>query len=252
MTVPTIDCRKFDELLPDYLESTLSLPQRATADAHAASCARCGELLADIRSIVDRAGALPALQPSRDLWPAVAARLDAPVVSIAQAPSTRRRFRIPAWGGMAAAAAVLIVVTSLVTRELTQRGPNVDSSVVTTPTAPARLPDSLGGGETTLVAPQPTLANNPAETRERVSAAVTYSREIARLQALVRQQGSVLDPTTTAIIENSMRIIDSALVEARAALARDPASRFLNEQVDKTLEKKLELLRSVTLLAART
>ena len=249
MTVPTIDCRRFDDLLPDYMESTLSLPQRAMADAHAASCGRCGELLADIRSIVDRAGSLPVLRPSRDLWQGIATRLDTPVVSIAAAPSARRRFRIPVWGSVAAAAAVLIVVTSVVTRELTQRGTPPDSSIAAVQATPVRAPDSLGG-ETTAVANPTKVASS--DTRERVSAAVTYSREIVRLQALVRERGDVLDPTTKAIIENSMRIIDSALVEARAALARDPASRWLNEQVDKTLEKKLELLRSVTLLAART
>ncbi|HJU73312.1 MAG TPA: zf-HC2 domain-containing protein [Gemmatimonadaceae bacterium] len=248
MTVPTIDCRQFDELLPDYLESTLSLPQRATLDAHSASCARCGELLADIRSIVDRAGALPVLQPSRDLWAGVAARLEAPVVSIAQARSARRRLRIPVWGSVAAAAAILIVVTSVVTRELTQRGTAADTGIAAVPSAPVRVPDSLGSETSAVATPTPVANAAP----ERVSAAVTYSREIVRLEAFMRERGSVLDPATTAIIENSMRIIDSALVEARAALARDPASRFLNEQVDKTLEKKLELLRSVTLLAART
>ncbi len=249
MTVPTIDCQRFDELLSEYLESTLSLPQRATVDAHAAECARCGALLEDIRAITDRASALPLLEPSRDLWPAIAREIDAPVVSIATAASVRRGFRVPVWARLAAAAAVLVTVTSLVTQQWVQRGDQAGGALTALPAAP-RTTDSLGS-ETTAVAPAPTLANNPGE-RERVSAAVTYSREIERMEAFVRERGSALDPATTAIIENSMRIIDSALVEARRALARDTASRFLMEQVDKTLQKKMELLRSVTLLAART
>jgi anti-sigma factor RsiW len=249
MTVPTIDCGRYDELLSDYLESTLSLPLRAAIDAHATSCARCAALLADVRSIVDRAGSLPALQPSRDLWPAVAERLDAPVVSIGAAPSAHRRLRVPAWIGVAAAAAVLIVVTSVVTRQWVTGGNQAAPPVVAVPSARVTQPESLGI-ESTTVTPIATPAG--AVSRERVSASVTYGREIARLQAILRQRATTLDPTTTAIIENSMRIIDSAIVEARAALARDPASRFLIDQVDKTLEKKMELLRTVAFLSART
>jgi hypothetical protein len=248
MTVTTIDCRRFDDLLSEYLESTLSLPSRAAMDAHAASCARCAALLADIRSIADRAAALPLLQPSRDLWPGVAGRLEAPVVPINVAPSARRAWRLPRWAGLAAAAAVLVVVTSLVTREAVRSGAPETAAIVETP-RDVPVVESLGAAVNPISTAAPS-ATPAAPVRER--AAVTYGREIARLEAIVRQRESRLDPATLAIIENSMRIIDSAIVEARAALARDPASRFLTDQVNKTLEKKMELLRSVTLIAART
>ena len=246
MSVSTIDCGRFDELLSDYLESTLSLPSRAAVDAHVASCARCASLLADVRSIVDRAGSLPVLQPSRDLWSGIAAQLDAPVVPIRAAASAQRRLRVPRWAGLAAAAAVLVVATSLVTREVTRSGSPDAPSVVQATREPVAVPESLGSESTATLRVSGTTRS---ATPVREGASVTYGREIARLEALVRQRESALDPATTAIIENSMRIIDSALVEARAALARDPASRFLTDQVDKTLQKKMELLRSVTMLA---
>lgn len=246
MSVSTIDCRQFDDLFSDYLESTLSLPSRAAVDAHVASCARCASLLADVRSIVDRAGSLPVLQPSRDLWSGIAEKIDAPVVPIGTAATVQRRLRMPRWAGLAAAAAVLVVATSLVTREVTRSGlPDTPAVVGVTP-QPVTLPESLGREST---ATQRVSATPTTSTHVREGASVTYGREIARLEAIVRQRESALDPATTAIIENSMRIIDSALVEARAALARDPASRFLTDQVDKTLQKKMELLRSVTMIA---
>ncbi len=250
MTVSTIDCRRFDDLLSDYLENTISLPMRAAMDGHVASCARCAAILADVRSIVDRAAALPELKPSRDLWPDVAARLDSPVVPISAAPSARR-FRIPTWVGLAAAAAVLIVVTSVLTRQWVTNGDEATPNVAATPPVQAPQPESLGTAVSSIPT-SPASPSAPTTERARVSAAVTYGREIARLETFVRQRGEALDPTTKAIIENSMRIIDSALVEARAALARDPASRFLTDQVDQTLEKKMELLRTVSLLAARS
>lgn len=248
MTLPTIDCRRFDDLLSDYLENTVSLPLRAAMDGHAASCARCSALLADVRAIVDRAGSLPELEPSRDLWPGIAAQLDTPVVAIAKAPSVRR-LRIPRWVAVAAAAAVLIVVTSLVTRQWVTGGDQA-SPVAVLPNVQSVQPAESLGPAVSPISTSPASASTAG--RERVSAAVTYGREIVRLEAFVRHRGDALDPATKAIIENSMRIIDSALVEARAALARDPASRFLSDQVDQTLEKKMELLRTVTLLAART
>ncbi len=248
MSVATIDCRQFDARLSDYLENTISLPMRAAVDGHVASCARCSAVLADVRSIVDRAAALPALKPSRDLWSGIEARLETPVVSIDTARPRTRRVRVPAWVGLAAAAAVLIVVTSVVTRQWVTSGDKTAPNVAATPTVPTPQPESLGPA----VSPVSTSPTPNTAARERVSAAVTYAREIARLETFVRQRGEALDPTTKAIVENSMRIIDSALVEARAALARDPASRFLTDQVDQTLQKKMELLRTVSLLAART
>lgn len=247
MSVATIDCKRFDDLLSDYLEHTISLPLRAAVDGHVATCARCAGVLADVRSIVHGAATLPSLTPSRDLWAGIEARLDAPVVSISAAPGARR-FRVPTWVGLAAAAAVLIVVTSVLTRQWVTSGATPAAPVATLPGVQAPQPvESLGASAPVFT---PVAKSNTA--RERVSAAVTYGREIARLEAFVRQRGDALDPATKAILENSMRIIDSALVEARAALARDPASRFLNDQVDQTLQKKMELLRTATLLAART
>jgi hypothetical protein len=47
-------------------------------------------------------------------------------------------------------------------------------------------------------------------------------------------------------------IIDGAIRESRAALARDPASALLNEQLTNALEQKVELLRAAVLLPVRS
>jgi len=80
-----------------------------------------------------------------------------------------------------------------------------------------------------------------------------YGREITRLRALLRQRSASLDPATIREIDNNLRIIDSAIVRSRAALAKDPASGFLTEQLTSAIEKKVELLRTAaTLPAARS
>jgi hypothetical protein len=45
------------------------------------------------------------------------------------------------------------------------------------------------------------------------------------------------------VVEENLRVIDDAIDEARAALARDPANGFLYRHLDRTMTKKLDLLR---------
>ncbi|MDB4886594.1 MAG: hypothetical protein JWN79_2032, partial [Gemmatimonadetes bacterium] len=79
-----------------------------------------------------------------------------------------------------------------------------------------------------------------------------YDREIAKLRGIVRERRAQLDPRTIAVLEQSVAVIDSAIAQSRAALARDPASGFLATQLNHSLEKKVELLRTAALLPART
>jgi hypothetical protein len=79
-----------------------------------------------------------------------------------------------------------------------------------------------------------------------------YDREIAKLRGIVRERRAQLDPRTIAVLEQSVAVIDSAIAQSRAALARDPASGFLATQLNHSLEKKVELLRTAALLPARS
>jgi hypothetical protein len=75
--------------------------------------------------------------------------------------------------------------------------------------------------------------------------------EIGRLRGVLSQRREDLDPATVAVLENSLKTIDKAVAEARQALANDPASRFLRDQLNKALEKKLGVLRTAALLPSR-
>jgi hypothetical protein len=81
---------------------------------------------------------------------------------------------------------------------------------------------------------------------------VVYSREIAMLQAIVRDRRSQLDSGTVAIIERNLSIIDAAIAQSKAALAKDPASQLLGEQLTHALDKKVELLRTAAMLPLST
>ena len=79
-----------------------------------------------------------------------------------------------------------------------------------------------------------------------------YDREISKLRTIVKSRRSSLDPKTIAVLEQSIAVIDSAIAQSRSALANDPASGFLAGQLNHSLEKKVELLRTAAMLPART
>jgi hypothetical protein len=276
-----LTCDRLDELLPDHLEGTLAAAERAAVEAHAAGCARCASLLHDLQDIRTTAAALPTLRPSRDLWEGIAARIEAPVIELGPAAargaagarrSPRRDFRT-AWLG--AAAAALVAVTAGVTHQLTVRtmeqGPTPQVAVTPGPTAgttagtapsgtttdsvrPVAAPERLANAAPRPGAPASLSGGRGRGTAvtavavRRAAARESYDREIAALRGILGERRGGLSPSTVEILEQNLRIIDQAIEQSRAALARDPASVFLDQQLNSALEKKIELLRTAALL----
>jgi len=112
------------------------------------------------------------------------------------------------------------------------------------PRTPVR--PTLRGGE-----PSAALASRSSGTT-RTASEMTYGDEIQRLQAIITERRRELDPATVSVIEESLKVIDAAVRQSRAALARDPRSGFLVDQLNSALDKKVELLRTVALLPSRT
>jgi hypothetical protein len=70
-----------------------------------------------------------------------------------------------------------------------------------------------------------------------------YLRNVAVLQDLLDQQSASLAPETVAQLKSSLRTIDEAILEARNALARDPANKMLIEMLSGNYRQKVDLLR---------
>ena len=258
-----IDCEEFEMLLPFYLEGEADVAERRTVEQHAAACARCSALLGDLNTIVRAAPQLPTLTPSRDLWPEIESRIQPDVVPLSAARGRScsapistcscccsrcwSRQASPRWttARLAAAAAALVVSTAGVTYVATTRVDAGRSTVAAGPATTNSAPDSLGTRSPT--APSGTVRNASSLSSEQL-----YDREIAHLQTIVRERHSLLDTATIAVIQRNLAIIDSAIAQSRAALAADPNSRFLNEQLNSVLGQKVELLRTAALLPART
>jgi len=250
MTDQLFTCHDLDTALSEYLEGTLDPAARAAVESHATQCGRCAALLADLSAITTAARALPDLEPSRDLWSGIADRIAAPVVPLpgtarpaAKQPFVRPWYLAPAT--LAAAAAVLVAATAGVTLVAAHRGQPPANAVASNPAPAARSPETL----TEIPAPAPRNVSNKPNA---APAQEIYAREIAQLDSIVRDRRSQLDTATVAVIEKNLRIIDQAIAQSRAALARDPNSGFLHDQLNDVLNQKIALLRTVALLPART
>lgn len=232
-------CAQFEERLMAYLEGELPSGDRAWMDAHRAECVACDAIVTDLTSLVAQAAALPAFAPDRDLWEGISARIDAPVVALpfaaSASPVAQRSLSFPSprhgvsvrW--FAVAATLLVAVSSAVTWRIARTRP--DAIVAATATDTQRL----DAARRTRVVPA-------------ANAGVVYEQEISALRTIVNERLGELDSTTVKVLKHNLDIIDQAILESRAALAKDPHSRVLSTTLDRALESKLTLMRRVALL----
>ncbi len=280
MSESHMTCADCDELFLEYFESELDASTTAAVDGHVAACARCQGLVRDMDGIRESAASLPDLVPSRDLWQGIEARIQPSVVSIARPGRGAGLSR--SW--MAVAAAGLVIVSSSVTYVGTSRsilrekkpaavkpaapplrvaGPTVEAApvvddAVVSPGAPAAaaVRPAKAAAQTPARpparrAPRGALASRAVQPVS-TSSEIAIADEIDKLQQLLGERRSQLEPETVKVVEDNLAIIDAAVAQARAAIARDPASGFLSERLENALHKKVQLLRTVALLRSST
>ncbi|MDQ4080031.1 MAG: zf-HC2 domain-containing protein [Gemmatimonadota bacterium] len=258
-----ITCAQVDERLAEWMDDELDAQTRAGLEGHIAGCVRCAGLVKDLESIRRDAAALPVLVPSRDLWPEIEARIQAPVISLEPArASTPRRSRNTWWMGVAAAG--LVAVTAGVTHMLTKaQSVSPAPMVATDDPAVVRTVDSMPA-DTQTEASEPTPPDMEPSNAQRApspapesatlvgSATSEYDRDVARLRAILQDRRSELDSSTVTVLERNLELIDRAIAESRAALERDPGSEFLADQLARVMTKKVAILRTAALLPSRS
>ena len=211
-------CEQCNEWLGDAVEGTLDLERHAQIDAHCRACTGCRELLDDLRDIRAAAAALDRLTPSPDVWRAIAAQIEGPAV-------VRRRVAIN-WPQLAAAAALVIMLGSAVwiAAGTYWRGrPNGASS------------DLVRSAATEL---------QLAEQH--------YANAITALEQLTVNRDTALDPSVAAEIAQSLKSIDRAIDDSRAALKSDPNSFVAQTSLLEALRMKVALLQETVSLMNAT
>jgi hypothetical protein len=209
-------------LLDDYVMGDLDDAAQAPVAEHVASCEICRAEVESLESIRARARDLPAeIDPPSNAWSNIRTAIERDVAAIRVTGKTpRARWQRPL--GIAAAFVVVAALSSGGTYlYLRDRGAHPSSSSVGQEATPATLAAF-------------TLQEND------------FLRNAAILQDLLDQQEGALAPETVAQLKASLRTIDEAILEARNALARDPANKMLVEMLTGNYRQKLDLLKRTT------
>jgi hypothetical protein len=194
----------------------------------------------ELEAIARSAAQLPALTPSRDLWSGIEARIQAQVVALPTSIAhTDAAPELPAaaaealpaglpWRRLAIAASLLIAATAGITYSLVKQNaaPEV-ASANDSATVEARLPAV------------------PVQSVSAQTAEQTFDREIGAMRNIIDQRRGDLDSATIRVLEKNLKVIDAAIAESKAALAKDPASAFLMDRLTHAYDTKLQLLSGV-------
>lgn len=226
----------YSDQLSAYLDGELDGAARARIEAHLGACAACRVVLEDLRALVAAAPDYAGTPPERDLWPLIAARLDEPTVvplplersapRLAPAGAGRRTFRMSLPALLAASIAMASLGAGAAWLALRTGGP--------APAPLASAPDGPAAGT-----PDDSLAVATVGI-----AAARYDAAVADLESVVAEGRTRLDTATVRVIDESLRRIDAAIADARAAIQRDPANAYLTRQIAANMRRKLNLLRT--------
>ena len=211
-------------LLDDYVTSELTEDARGPVADHIAACAVCAAEVESLKGILARAADLPkSIEPPPEAW----LNIRASIKRDNEAVATHRETSESYWRRpyMLAAAVVLVAALSSGGTALYLNSRNAESA-----TARATASDAANGA---------TPATFVAFTIEENN----YLRNVAVLQDLLDQQEASLAPETVAQLKASLRTIDEAILEARNALARDPANKMLIQMLSGNYRQKMDLMR---------
>ena len=224
------------EHLSAYLDGDLDAAGSAAAEAHLASCEACRGELEGLRRVVRRAASLDDRPPEKDLWSGIAARIATPSTQDVVPLASRRRvaFTMPQ---LAAAAVALMALSAAAGVYVTDRPV----------TRTAQGPASIGPSTTPAT---PVVNRAPANPGD--LAVASYDSAITGMQQMLASRRGSLDTATVRIVEQSITVIDLAIRQAREALARDPGNMYLNGQLQRTLDRKLDVLRHAVTLPLAT
>ena len=260
---------EWTDKLSDYLDGELSEGETRAVTAHLRECRDCTAVLNDLKRVVARAQASGrTARPPQDLWSAVAERIDA-----RHAPEAAAGLRSPvgtvtAFRGrasrrialtlpqLAAAAALIAAVSGGIVWRVAPVGQPfraADGNDATAngngAAASAGQPFRAAGNDDAPSAPDaPAPADEPARFETVALADAQYDAAVADLEKALKAGRGRLDPSTVAVVEHNLQIIDQAISQAREALVGDPANTYLSSHLVEARRRKLDLLRRATAL----
>lgn len=238
------------ERLSEYIDGDLDSADRVAIEAHLPGCRGCAATLAELRSVVARAGRLEETAPGTDLWPGIAARIGAGAIHTADAdaaasaaapqrvltlrPRREVRFSLPQ---LLAAGVTLMLMSGGAVWFAMQQGSLRNGAPVAgdDPAASYAVVPDEGAGSVVRAS----LVDNPR-----------YDDTVAELERVLAEGRGQLDSSTVRVLEQNLDIINRAVAQARRAVASDPANPYLRSHLTATMHRKADFLRRATVLAS--
>ncbi len=207
-----------DRLLNEYLDGALSEDERRRVEETVSLDPSAARELAELQRLGALARQLPpSLEPSRDLWPDIAGRLQTmPRIQ----PVRRRPWRTALVAAMLAGAFIGGVLAA-------RMWPG----------------ESGGAGFDTAAAPQGGVV-----FAEFQAARSEYAEARTTLLASLEMNRESLSPETRAVIDDNLAVINQAVADIEHALASDPSNRNLMELLVAAYDDEVGLLRQAVAL----
>jgi len=219
-------CQEYDDDINGLIDGSLDPAARRELEAHLRVCDACAAMADDLRRIRALAGSLERLQPPPRAWERIAGQTVTPLRGRLLWMSRARRAAMPL-----ALAACFVLAVGLVYQF---KRPLAPATVSTTPSA------ATGASST-----RAELAGSvEAELRQ---ASHHYENAIHGLEALAKEQQGV-DPQVAATLQKNLQLIDQAIGESRAALAREPASNSAQQSLFEAFRTKIAFLQDTIAL----
>jgi anti-sigma factor RsiW len=219
-------CEEFLERLDDFVDGILAPEEEERISHHAAACAACGTELAAVRRLGTRVAELPrSIEPARDLWPGVAARIESEKVVRGVFTRSTRRFLL--------AAAVVVAALGVLAIAHTVGRQQVPSKMVRI-APPSDLVTAANGA--------PSFGVAEAEFRE----------ARVELMAALELRRENLAPETLEVVEENLRVIDAAIGRISSALAEDLGNPRLTLQLASAYRHQIDLLQRASRLPAES
>ena len=227
-----MNCQDLESRLDELVDGELGRAERERVEEHLAGCMLCRRRAEATRALVAAAASVPrAIEPGRDLYPAILSRIEKEKGDI---PGRRAAWRGYGLGAAASVACVLLLSSAV-------RWLGRDTSPTPTPT-PTVAAERAAAGE---VLPAQAVGKD-----ELALALDEYAAASKLLLAALAEQRERMSPETRDVLDKNLAVVDQAIAETQAAVAAAPSNRS-NVWVLANLEQqKLDFLRRVSRLAS--
>ena len=216
-----MNCKDVFDRVDGLLDGTLDGPERAAVQVHLEGCAVCAEELDELRQLREAVDRLPSsLEPPRDLWPAIADRIQSE--KVVRGSFGRR--------ALLAAAAVVLLIGSVTAAYFLGRHQAV-------PIAQVPAPPAVDETSLLLTSFAEIGVDDYLVTRDEL------------LEALEGRRHE-LSPETQKILTENMRVIEEAMARIAEALDENPEDELLMKQLAGAYRQQIGLLQRAVRLPA--